>query len=51
MESEFPRLRESLEAYPGLVWSEIDGLTLEQMAYASQEPPWARWSIDLQVRH
>ncbi len=51
MREEFSRLGAALKGYPDLVRGEVEGLTLEQMAYASQEPPWARWSIDLQMRH
>lgn len=51
MEMEWEKLRGALKSYPGLIRGEVDGLTHEQMAYANQEPPWARWSIDLQLRH
>ncbi|MBI3126986.1 MAG: hypothetical protein HYZ11_05210 [Candidatus Tectomicrobia bacterium] len=49
--SEIARLRAELKSYPDIVRGEIDGLTWEQMCYAAQEPAWARWCIDLQIRH
>ena len=51
MNEEWKTLRVALENYPGLVYEEVEGLTHEQMCYANEEPPWARWSMDLQIRH
>jgi len=48
---EWSELKVALENYPDLVYAEVDGLTHEQMCYANEEPPWARWSMDLQIRH
>ncbi len=51
MNTEWPELKTRLQNYPDLVYGEVDGLTHEQMSYANEEPPWARWSMDLQLRH
>lgn len=51
MNEEWKKLRVALEDYPDLVYGEVEGLTHEQMCYANEEPPWARWSMDLQIRH
>lgn len=51
MNEEWKKLRVALKNYPGLVYEEVEGLTHEQMCYANEEPPWARWSMDLQIRH
>ncbi len=51
MNEEWSELKAALENYPDLVCAEVDGLTHEQMCYANEEPPWARWSMDLQIRH
>ena len=51
MNEEWKKLRVALENYPDLVYEEVEGLTHEQMCYANEEPPWARWSMDLQIRH
>ena len=51
MKEEWKNLRTAIKTYPNLVYKEVEGLTHEQMSYANEEPPWARWSIDLQLRH
>ncbi len=51
MNEEWNKLRTALKNYPDLVYGEVEGLNHEQMSYANEEPPWARWSIDLQLRH
>ena len=51
MNEEWNELKIALENYPDLVYGEVEGLTHEQMCYANEEPPWARWSMDLQIRH
>ena len=51
MGREWRELKIALESYPDLVYGEVEGLTHEQMCYANEEPPWARWSMDLQIRH
>ena len=51
MNEECEKLRTALKNYPDLIYGEVEGLTHEQMSYANEEPPWARWSIDLQLRH
>ena len=45
------KLRAWLASYPDWILDETAGLNIEQLAFAAQEPGWARWSIDLQVRH
>ena len=44
MNEEWKKLRVALKNYPDLVYEEVEGLTHEQMCYANEEPPWARWS-------
>lgn len=51
MKEELPKLRESLHSFPDWVRDETEGLDIEQMAFAAREPAWARWSIELQIRH
>ena len=51
MSEEWRDLGTNLANYPDLVYEEVEGLTHEQMCYANEEPPWARWSMDLQIRH
>ncbi len=51
MNEEWKKLGVALEDYPDLVYEEVESLTHEQMCYANEEPPWARWSMDLQIRH
>ncbi len=51
MNEEWSQLRTDLAHYPDLVYGEVEGLNHEQMCYANEEPPWARWSMDLQIRH
>ncbi len=51
MNEEWKKLRPALKNDPDLVDGEVEELTHEQMSYANEEPPWARWSIDLQLRH
>ena len=51
MNEEWNELKIALENYPDLVYEEVEGLTHEQMSYANEDPPWARWSMDLQIRH
>ena len=51
MNEEWRELRTNLADYPDLVYGEVERLNHEQMCYANEEPPWARWSMDLQIRH
>jgi hypothetical protein len=43
--------REGLTAAPGRISAEIEGLTEDQMTFARDEPVWARWSVEMQLRH
>lgn len=49
--AEIPSLRKSLAAAPSRVMDELSGLNPEQMAFSRNDPVWARWSADMQLRH
>ncbi len=51
IETEIPLLREGLMAAPDRLADEISGLTEEQMNFRREEPVWARWSPEMQLRH
>ena len=51
MADEISGLRSALNDYPDWVAGEAAGLTPAQIAEDAPEPPWASWSIDLQIRH
>jgi hypothetical protein len=51
MNQEIKELRRKLVSYPDMIREETEGLSFEQMAFADREPGWARWSIDLHIRH
>lgn len=51
MREELPKLRSALSLCPDWTLSETAGLTQEEMAFTAQEPAWARWSIDIHMRH
>lgn len=51
MGAEVPGLKEGLGRVPDQVAAETEGLTGEQLAYRQEEPVWARWSVDEQIRH
>ncbi|MFQ5896424.1 MAG: hypothetical protein ACE5JJ_11525, partial [Nitrospinota bacterium] len=51
MQDELLKLRAALARYPDWVRDETAGLNTGQLAFAAREPAWARWSIDLQMRH
>ncbi|MFC1492027.1 hypothetical protein ACFLQ0_05530, partial [Nitrospinota bacterium] len=40
-----------LPSHPAVSQTEIAGLSEEQMAFSREEPVWARWSADMQLRH
>ena len=51
IETERPLLLAGLAAAPDRLAKEIAGLTEEQMGFQRDEPVWARWSADMQLRH
>ena len=51
MRAEIPALRAGLAADPDWVADEIADFSGEQFSFERQEPVWARWSPEIQVRH
>lgn len=51
IEAEIPHLRRELHAAPDRLEKEVAGLTDEQMAFKRDDPIWARWSAEMQLRH
>ena len=49
--AEIPHLRKGLAACPGWVEEEFAGIPEARMGFAQQEPPWARWPPEVQLRH
>ncbi len=51
IETEKLLIRAGLAAAPDRLAKEIAGLTEEQMVFRCDEPVWARWSAEMQLRH
>jgi hypothetical protein len=51
MRAETPGLREGLQRVPDQVALETEDFTEEQLAHRQEEPVWAQWSVDQQIRH
>ena len=51
MRAEVPALREGLSRVPDQVALETEDFTEEQLAHRQEEPAWAQWSVDRQIRH
>ena len=51
MRAEVPGLREGLSCVPDQVALETEDFTEEQLAHRQEEPAWAQWSVDQQIRH
>jgi hypothetical protein len=49
--AEARRLAEALAADPDRIEAEISGMSDEQMAYSADDPVWARWSAEMNLRH
>ena len=49
--AEVPLLKEALAGDAERIRTEIASLSEEQMTFSQQEPVWARWSVDAQLRH
>lgn len=49
--AEIPRLKKGLAACPDWVAAEMADFSEEQMRFTRQEPVWARWSAETQLRH
>ncbi|MDA0998892.1 MAG: hypothetical protein O2807_00055 [bacterium] len=51
MADEIPVLLIGLAADPDIVAKEIENVSGEDFTYSQDEPGWARWSIETQMRH
>ncbi len=51
IEAEIPVLRAGLAAAPARLTREMAGIPEAQMGFRREEPVWARWSAEMQLRH